>query len=176
MLILVDKNDKEIGYEEKEDCHFIPAKLHRAFSLFIFNKSGQILIQKRGNLKKTWPGFWTNACCSHPEKDESLEEATKRRLREELGFTCGLKHLFSFHYKAHYDKKYGENEIDHVFLGTYDGKVKPNKDEIEDWKFITIEKLREDIKNHPETYTPWFKKALPKVIDYIQQHPCGVTR
>lgn len=168
-LILVDKNDRETGYEEKERCHLIPTRLHRAFSIFILNTKGEMLIHKRCGIKQTWPGFWTNACCSHPGKGESLETATKRRLQEELGFKCDLKYLFPFHYKTNYDKRYGENEIDHVFWGTYDGIVKPNREEIEDWKFMTIEKLLADIKKHPERYTPWFKKALPRVLKHIQK-------
>ena len=114
-LILVDENDNEVGYEEKELCHLLPTKRHRAFSIFIFNSAGKILIHKRSALKKTWPGFWTNACCSHPRKGESLEEATARRLQEELGFQTQLIHLFTFLYHADYDGTYGENEIDHVF-------------------------------------------------------------
>lgn len=167
-LILVDKNDKEIGFAGKEECHLIPAKLHRAFSLFIFNSKKQMLLHKRSSTKKTWPGFWTNACCSHPRKGESLEVATHRRLKEELGFDCDLRYLFTFQYESKFDDKYGENEVDHVFLGLYDGSVKPNRDEVEDWEFVSVDELKKDIIKNPKKYTPWFKIALDRVISQIQ--------
>lgn len=170
MMILVDKNDKEIGFEEKDKCHINPAKLHRAFSIFIFNKKGEMLLHKRSSKKKTWPGFWANACCSHPRKGEILGDATKRRLKEELGFTCKLTEIFKFQYDAKYDEKYGENEVDHVFIGFYNGEVKPNKNEVDDWKFIAVSDLLRDVKSHPDKYTPWMKIALPKVIDYLKKN------
>lgn len=168
-IILVDHRDNDIGSEEKDQCHRIPTKLHRAFSIFIVNRFGQMLIQKRAGTKKTWPGFWSNACCSHPRKGENLAEATSRRLGEELGFTCPLKHIVSFRYKAEYDKEFGENEIDHVFVGQFDGMIKPNKDEIGDWRFISIEELLHDVHKHPDKFTPWFKKALPKVVKFMTE-------
>ncbi len=163
-LILVDSRDNVVGYAEKEECHHIPAKLHRAFSVFIFNSKGEMLVQKRSSKKKTWPEFWANACCSHPRKGEELEDATVRRLREELGFDCVLQYLFTFEYKADYDEKWGENEVDSVFIGTYDGTVKPNKNEIDEYKFVDIEWLRKDVKSNPDKYTPWFKTALERVL------------
>jgi isopentenyl-diphosphate delta-isomerase len=166
-LIIVDDNDKEVGYGEKDECHLIPAKLHRAFSIFIFNSKGEMLIHKRSSIKKTWPGYWTNACCSHPRKGESLEEATTRRLREELGFTCPIEFLFSFYYKADYDSTYGEHEIDHVFAGKYDGDVKPDRNEVEEFAFVPIDALREDVQMSPQKYTPWFRQALPTVLEHI---------
>lgn len=167
MLILVDKNDKETGYEEKEKCHAHPAKLHRAFSIFIFNRKGQMLIHKRSRLKKTWPGFWTNACCSHPRKGESVHAAAKRRLKEELGFSCSLKEAFSFVYKASYDKKWGESEFDHVFMGKYDGAIKPDKTEIDEWKFVDTEWLKKDVRESPEKYTPWFKSGFRRALKHF---------
>ncbi len=166
-LIIVDENDKEIGYGEKDECHLIPAKLHRAFSIFIFNSKGEMLIHKRSGSKKTWPGYWTNACCSHPRKGESLEEATTRRPREELGFTCPLESLFSFYYKADYDSTYGEHEIDHVFMGIYDGDVTPDGNEIEELAFVPVDALIEDVQRSPQKYTPWFRQALPTVLEHI---------
>jgi isopentenyl-diphosphate delta-isomerase len=168
MLILVDNDDKEIHYKEKEACHLIPATLHRAFSIFIINTNDQMLIHKRQTTKKTWPGFWTNACCSHPRKNENLQEAAKRRLREELEIMCDVQPLFKFHYKADYDDKYGEHEIDHVFLGIYDGDVRPNKEEIREHKFVPIDELVEDVQKHAGGYTPWFKQGLPGVLKCLQ--------
>ncbi|MGD9578873.1 MAG: isopentenyl-diphosphate Delta-isomerase [Syntrophorhabdus sp.] len=166
-IILVDQRDNDIGSEEKDACHRIPTKLHRAFSIFIVNQHGNMLIQKRAATKKTWPGFWSNACCSHPKKGENISDSTQRRLSEELGFTCPLQHISSFHYKADYDKEFGENEIDHVFVGQFDGVIKSNKDEIEDWRFVSIEELSDDVHKHPQKFTPWFKKALPKVVKFV---------
>jgi isopentenyl-diphosphate delta-isomerase len=164
MLILVDEKDNEIGYEEKEPCHRWPAKLHRAFSIFVFDSSGRMFIHKRASNKKTWPNFWTNACCSHPRKGEKLEDAVKRRLKEELGFTCPLKEIFSFVYSAKFDNAVGENEFDHVFVGTYDGQISPDKTEIAEWKFVTVSELKKDIEQNPQKYTPWFKTAYERVI------------
>ena len=169
LLILVDEDGNVVGYEEKEHCHLAPTVLHRAFSIFIFNSRGEMLIHRRSSTKETWPGFWTNACCSHPRKDESLETATTRRLREELGFETSVTPLFTFRYEANYDGKYGENEIDHVFLGIYDGKINPNRDEIDDCKFIAIEALKADVEANPEKFTPWFRKALPGVLTHAGQ-------
>jgi isopentenyl-diphosphate delta-isomerase len=168
-LILVDSKDNVIGYDEKESCHLMPTKLHRAFSIFIINLKGEMLIHKRSSLKKTWPGFWTNACCSHPRKGETLEEATKKRLLFEMGFTCPLEYLFRFEYKSDYDQIYGEYEVDHVFFGLYNGTPDANGDEVEDWKFIGLPELLEDVEVHGPRYTPWFKIALPRVVAYIQR-------
>jgi len=170
LLVLVDSEDNIMGYDEKENCHFIPTRLHRAFSIFIINSKGEMLVHKRSRLKNTWPGYWTNACCSHPRKGETLNNATQRRLREELGFACPLKYIFKFQYKSDYDRKYGENEIDNVFIGFYDGPMKPDKDEIEECKFIRIEELQEDMKNNPDSYTPWFIKAFPEIVNIIPKN------
>jgi len=168
-LILVDSEDNEIGCAEKESCHIIPTKLHRAFSIFILNYENEMLIHKRSGLKNTWPGFWTNACCSHPRKGESIEDAAKRRLMEELGFACPVDYIFKFQYKADYDERYGENEIDHVFMGIYGGPIKPDKDEIDEWRFLPIEALIRDVEKQPHLYTPWFINALPEVINHIRK-------
>jgi isopentenyl-diphosphate delta-isomerase len=169
-VILVDHWDNDIGIEEKEACHRLPVKLHRAFSVFIVNRERQMLIQKRAAIKKTWPGFWSNACCSHPRKGETLSQAVPRRLLEELGFTCPLSHIFTFRYKADYSEEFGENEIDHVLIGEFNGVVTPNKDEIDEWQFISLDQLRRDIADNPGKYTPWFMKALPEVMKYIAGH------
>lgn len=167
-LILIDKNDNEIGFMEKEKAHQGEPPLHRAFSIFVFNSHGKMLIQKRSSAKKTWPGFWANACCSHPRKGEQLEEAAKRRLKEELGFSCPLKFLFKFQYKANFDGKWGEHELDHVFVGNYDGAIKLDKNEIEEWKFVAVEELKNDVKRNPEKYAPWFKLCFERVIDEVE--------
>ncbi len=162
-LILVDSSDKEIGYEQKEKCHRNPVPLHRAFSIFIFNRNGELLIQKRNSKKKTWGGFWSNTCCSHPRKGEAVLEAAKRRLKEELGFAADLRYLFKFEYDAKCDNTWGEHELDHVFVGEYDGKVAPNRDEVEDCRWIDIDELKADMKKRPEKYTPWFRICIDRV-------------
>ncbi len=166
-VVLVDAGDNELGFEEKFACHKNPVKLHRAFSVFIFNSKGQMLITKRSKEKKTWPGFWSNTCCSHPKVNEPIELAAKRRLNEELGFTCDLKFLFKFIYKADYDNTWGEHELDWVYVGYYDGPIKPNEDEIDELKFIDIDVLKKDMSAHPERYTPWFRICLSRVLEHI---------
>jgi isopentenyl-diphosphate delta-isomerase len=156
-VVLVDNNDNEIGVEEKFLVHVQPLKLHRAFSIFILNDSGQLLIQKRGHQKKTWPKFWSNSCCSHPGPKEPTLLAAKRRLAEELGFTCDLEFLFKFQYEAKYNQYWGERELDHVLLGYYNDSVRPNPMEVDDFKFVDLDKLRIDMDENPARYTPWFR-------------------
>ena len=168
ILILVDENDNEIGYGEKVSCHLNDGKLHRAFSIFVFNDNNQILLQKRNKNKMLWGGFWTNTCCSHPRKGESLKEATHRRLKEEMGFDCELQEIFKFLYQARFREVGSEREVDHVFVGRYNGDVRPNPEEVMDWKWISIEDLKKDVEENPENYTPWFKISLDRVIDFIK--------
>lgn len=166
-VILVDKKDREIGVEEKIKAHK-KGLLHRAFSILVFNKKGDILLQKRAKSKYHSGGLWTNTCCSHPRPKESLKKAAKKRLREEMGIECkNLKEIFSFIYK----KKVGnliEHEFDHVFFGKFNGKPKPNKKEAEDWKWIKLTALKKDIKKNPQKYTPWFKIILKKMENFLQ--------
>lgn len=164
-VILVDENDKEIGTEEKLKAHK-EAKLHRAFSIFIFNSKGELLIQKRAKDKYHSGGLWTNACCSHPRPGESLVRAARRRLKEEMGFECSLKKIFHFVYRVDLGDL-TEYEFDHVFVGKYDGKVEPNPREADDFAWVDVESLKKDVKSHPENYTYWFKIALPKVIEFL---------
>lgn len=168
-LILVDERDVCIGYAEKDACHVMPAKRHRAFSIFIINKKGEMLIHKRSVYKKTWPGFWTNACCSHPVKGETIEDAARKRLMEEMGFDCELKYLFTFTYEADYNGIYGESETDHVFLGIYDGRISPDIMEVESYKYVNIDDLMEDIKDSHSRYTPWFTIAIKGVFDFVKE-------
>jgi isopentenyl-diphosphate Delta-isomerase len=165
-LILVDSNDKEIGYEEKEKCHHPPV-LHRAFSIFIFDKDGKMLITQRSPKKVRWGGFWSNAVCSHPRRGEKIEDAVRRRLKEEAGLECDLSYLFKFEYQAMFDGEWGEHELDHVFFGQTDAKPKVDKDEIGDWKFIDVNDLAEDIKANPKIYTPWFKLVFERVVKEV---------
>ena len=162
-VILVDQEDNELGTEEKMKAHE-QALLHRAFSIFIFNSKGELLLQKRAEGKYHCPGLWTNTCCSHPRPGESLEEAVQRKLKQEMGFTTPLKEAFTFIYKVSFENGLTEHELDHVFLGTFDGNPEPNPEEVGEWKWISPEKLKEDVQEHPEKYTHWFKTSLDKVL------------
>jgi isopentenyl-diphosphate delta-isomerase len=154
-VILVDKNDKQIGVEEKLSAHKA-GKLHRAFSIFVFNKNNELLLHKRASTKYHSGSLWTNTCCSHPRVGEELELAIHRRLEEEMGFDTPLEKTFNFIYKATVGDL-TEHEFDHVFIGKYDGEVKPDPEEVEDIAWFTYSKLIDDMKIHPEKYTEWFK-------------------
>lgn len=160
-IIIVDKFDKEIGKIEKMEAHH-KGILHRAFSILVFNSKNQLLLQKRSLKKYHSPGLWTNTCCSHPKYGEELGEAIHRRLREEMGFTCELKEIFSFIYKIELEKDLFENEYDHVFIGRYDGEVIANEDEVDDFKWVNINEIKNDILENPELYTYWFKCLMDR--------------
>lgn len=160
-IIAVDKYDNELGPIEKMEAHY-KGILHRAFSIFIFNSNNELLLQKRNKTKYHSPGLWTNTCCSHPRYDEKLEDATYRRLKEEMGFTCELKEIFNFLYKVNFEDNLIENEYDHVFIGIFNGKIIPNKNEVEDFKWVSINEIKLDIINNPHSYTFWFKGILEK--------------
>lgn len=163
-VVLVNKKDEEVGTEEKLKAHQ-KGKLHRAFSVFLFNKKGDFLIQKRAESKYHSPGLWTNTCCSHPKPNEELKKAAQRRLKEEMGISCDLKKKFNFIYKAEMGNL-TEHEFDHVFFGEFNGKPKPNKKEVSDWKRISPVDLRKDIKKNPWKYTPWFKIIIKKLKNF----------
>ena len=159
-LILVDTEDNEIGFEEKEKCHVKNGILHRAFSIFIFNEEKELLIQQRGKYKMLWPLFWSNSCCSHPRKGESIENAASRRIVEECGIACELKRIYKFKYSSKFEEVGSENEICHVFIGKNNNNPIVNLEEIENWKWIKIPDLLKDISKNPNKYTPWFKMEL----------------
>lgn len=160
-IILVDKNDNEIGNGEKMEVHR-QGKLHRCFSIFVFNSKGQLLLQQRAKSKYHSGGLWTNTCCSHPRVGDELKEAAHRRLREEMGFDCELIEIFTFIYKAKLDHGLCEHEYDHVMIGKFDGEPIPNPEEADGWKWIGLDELKKDIMAYPENYTYWFKVALEK--------------
>ena len=160
-VILIDKNNRKIGTEEKIKAHK-EGKLHRAFSIFIFNSKGELLIQKRARSKYHSEGLWSNTCDGHPRPNETYSKATHRRLKEEVGFDCGLKKLFCFYYKTKLGKLI-ENEYDCVFIGKFDGKLNPSPKEIMDYKWVSLDNLKKDIKKNPNKYTVWLKIALRKI-------------
>ena len=165
-VILVNENDEKIGLMEKIEAHE-KALLHRAFSVFSFNKKGQLLLQQRAASKYHSPLLWTNTCCSHQREGESNIEAGKRRLREEMGFVCELKELFVFTYKAPFDNGLTEHEIDHVMVGYYDENPEINREEAEAYKWMTIEEVKMDINKNPETYTVWFRIIFEIYKEFI---------
>jgi isopentenyl-diphosphate delta-isomerase len=165
-VILVNENDEKIGLMEKIEAHE-KALLHRAFSVFSFNKKGQLLLQQRAASKYHSPLLWTNTCCSHQREGESNIEAGKRRLQEEMGFVCELKELFVFTYKAPFDNGLTEHEIDHVMVGYYDKNPEINREEAEAYKWMTIEEVKMDMNKNPETYTVWFRIIFEKYKEFI---------
>lgn len=158
-IVLVDEHDREIGQMDKMEGHRIGA-LHRAFSVLIYNSKGEMLIQKRAKEKYHSGGLWSNACCSHPRPGEDLAVAVCRRLKEELNIDLQPTFSHKFIYKVIFPNKLIEHELDHVFIGTFDGEPLPNKAEIEDWKYISPQELRKDISDNPSNYSHWFKIIL----------------
>ena len=157
-LILVDRDDQEIGTISKADAHDGAGRLHRAFSLFLFNDDGELLLQQRALAKRLWGGYWSNSCCSHPRQGESLEIATSRRLRDELNFDTQLEHVYSFCYEARFGDAGSENELCHVFLGRVGSEMRPNESEIAAVRFVSPAALDEEFSSHPDRFTPWFKQ------------------
>ncbi|WP_299670096.1 isopentenyl-diphosphate Delta-isomerase [uncultured Polaribacter sp.] len=160
-VILVDTNDQPIGLMEKIEAHE-KAVLHRAFSVFIFNEKGELMLQQRAASKYHSPLLWTNTCCSHQRDGESNVEAGRRRLQEEMGFTTELKEVFSFIYKAPFDNGLTEHELDHVMIGRYDEAPNLNNEEVEAYKWMTLENVKNDIDENPTEYTAWFKIIFDK--------------
>jgi isopentenyl-diphosphate delta-isomerase len=167
-VILVDVLDNQLGLMPKMEAHE-KAVLHRAFSVFIFNDEGELMLQQRAAHKYHSPLLWTNTCCSHQRDGESNIEAGKRRLIEEMGFKTNLKEIFSFVYKAPFDNGLTEHELDHVMIGNFNGTPKINPDEVASYKWMTLEAVKKDIELQPKLYTAWFKiifkESYLKLID-----------
>lgn len=164
-VILVNERDEETGVMEKMEAHE-KALLHRAFSVFIFNEDGQMLLQQRAARKYHSAGLWTNACCSHPRPGEITIDAAKRRLYEELGFETELEKIFEFTYKANFDNGLTEHEFDHVFIGNYNGNIKPNPNEVSDYCYKSMEDVQQSLESHAHKYTVWFALAFPRILDW----------
>ena len=156
-LILVDDDDKEIGFLSKAKCHDGHGILHRAFSVFLFDDAGGLLLQQRGASKRLWPGYWSNSCCSHPRRGESMQTATRRRLHDELNVEASLEFVYKFAYQADYGEAGSENELCHVFLGRVAGEVRPNDHEIDSIRFVSAGKLEDEMSAAPDSFTPWFR-------------------
>jgi len=156
-LILVDEEDREIGTTTKYACHAGAGILHRAFSIFIFNSRDELLLQKRSPQKPLWPNYWSNTCCSHPRHGETMTQAIKRRLAEELGIRCALNFLYKFKYHAAYESIGSEREYCWVYYGCYDGPLDVNGNEISAWRYVDIETFAAELAGVPDTFTPWLK-------------------
>ena len=165
-VVLIDFNDQVIGEMEKMQAH-VEGKLHRAFSVFLYHED-KMLIHKRASEKYHCGGLWTNSCCSHPRSNETYNEAVARRLQEEIGVTCDVEEIFSFVYYYQFSNGLTEFELDHVFIGEYNGEVTFDENEIEEVKWISFEELKLDIQQNPTKYTPWFVVGLKRVLETIQ--------
>lgn len=155
-LILVNEHDEESGYLSKAEAHDGHGILHRAFSVFLFNNAGELLLQQRSPGKRLWGGYWSNSCCSHPRRGESMALATRRRLQDELNIDTELEFVYKFSYQADFGDAGAENELCHVYLGRCDG-VQPNDNEISAIRFVSAQQLATEFATRPETLTPWFK-------------------
>ena len=156
-LILVDSDDNEIGTLSKAHCHDGDGVLHRAFSLFIFNEAGELLLQQRSAEKRLWPLFWSNSCCSHPRHGETMEQAVERRLAQELGLECSLEYVYKFSYQAKFGDAGSEHELCSVFLGQTSDLPKVNATEIAATRYVSAATLAQELESSPDEFTPWFK-------------------
>lgn len=172
-LILVDAEDREAGFLSKAECHNGTGKLHRAFSVFLFNAAGELLLQQRSATKRLWPGFWSNSCCSHPRRGESMALATSRRLHDELNVESSLEFVYKFTYQAEFQGAGSEHELCHVYLGTVTDDVAANEFEIEALRYISARDLQREFEVSPELYTPWFKLEW---LALQQEHRAALSR
>ena len=166
-VILVDKDDNQIGLMSKLQAHQI-GLLHRAFSIFIFNKNNELMLQQRSSKKYHSPLLWSNTCCSHQRVGESNIQAGKRRLKEEMGFSTDLEEIFSFVYKVSFDNGLSEHELDHVLIGYWESSPIINISEVEGWKWMSIEDIKRDINLRPQIYTAWFKIIFDKFYKHLK--------
>ena len=167
MVILVDENDKQVGLMAKMEAHE-KALLHRAFSVFVFNDKRELMLQRRALGKYHSPGLWTNTCCSHQRPGETNVAAGSRRLQEEMGFTTPLTESISFIYKAPFDNGLTEHEYDYILLGEYNKMPKPNPEEVVEWQWLSLEEIKEDMRQNPEIYTAWFKIIFDEFYKHIE--------
>jgi isopentenyl-diphosphate Delta-isomerase len=162
VVVLVNERDDAIGTAEKMEAHQ-QGLLHRAFSIFIFNSRGELLLQQRAMSKYHSAGLWTNTCCSHPFPGEDIQVAAERRLEEELGFKTTVKKVFDFVYRADFSNGLMEHEFDHVFVGQYDGEILFNRREVNDVCYRDMPQVAASLQSHPAKYTEWFRLAFPKI-------------
>ncbi len=162
-VILVDEHDREVGTDAKLAVHQ-SGRLHRAFSVFVFDSGGRTLLQRRAATKYHSAGLWSNTCCSHPRPGEAVEPAARRRLAEEMGFDCALRLVSSFVYRSDLADGLIEHEFDHVFSGHFDGTPTPNAAEVDAWRWVDVQEVRADSDARPDRYTVWFGLALERLL------------
>lgn len=167
-VILVNMKDEPVGLMPKMEAHQ-KGELHRAFSVFVFNDRNELMLQQRALDKYHSPGLWTNTCCSHQREGETNIEAGKRRLQEEMGFSTDLEDTISFIYKAPFDNGLTEHEFDHILVGKFNAKPKPNPGEAASWKWMSLEGVAQDMRTNPNIYTEWFKIIFDKYYQSIQR-------
>ncbi len=176
LLILVDPDDQETGNLSKAECHYGDGVLHRAFSVFLFNSTGELLLQQRGAGKRLWPMFWTNTCCSHPRQGESMQLATERRLQQELDTKSALEFDYKFAYQARFSELGSENELCSVYLGRLEREVTANDTEIAALRFLSADELHREIDAEPERFTPWFKMEWQRLNEEFPDRLAMYTR
>lgn len=162
-LILVDERDQVLGYRSKAECHDGEGILHRAFSLFVFNDAGELLLQQRSARKRLWPLFWSNSCCSHPRAGESMDVAVQRRLGQELDISAELQYLYKFRYHARYADAGSEHELCWVYIGVSREQVRENTNEIAAWRFVAPTALDQEMADRPGSFTPWFQQEWARI-------------
>ena len=168
-VILVNESDEPIGVMDKMEAHR-KGELHRAFSVFIFNSKGEMLLQQRAMNKYHSGGLWTNACCSHPAPGEETMEAANRRLKEEMGFETNLKKIFDFVYRSEFENGLIEHEFDHIFVGEFERDIVMNREEVKDFCYKKLDEIRDSLAMQPQKYTAWFQLAFPKIESWWARH------
>lgn len=168
-LILVDLDDNDTGVLSKAECHDGEGTLHRAFSVFLFNRDGELLLQQRASGKRLWPMFWSNSCCSHPRYGESIELAAERRLQDELHAKATLEFIYKFAYRANFNGLGSEHELCHVFLGFLGNGATANETEIEALRYVSAAELEEEFQTRPESFTPWFKMEWQRLNEEYEE-------
>ena len=171
-VILVDEHDRSLGTAEKMEAHQ-QGRLHRAFSIFIFNDKGELLLQRRALDKYHSGGLWTNTCCSHPLEEMGLEDFARLRLKEEMGFDTPIRKVFDFLYRADMENGLIEHEFDHVLTGNYDGAVSPDPAEVMEYKYLSLDDISNSLEEFPHIYTAWFRMVMPRVKKWYQGHVSG---
>jgi isopentenyl-diphosphate Delta-isomerase len=175
-LILVDRNDRETGSLSKALCHDGDGVLHRAFSVFLFNDAGELLLQQRADGKRLWPRYWSNTCCSHPRKGESMQFATERRLEQELNINAEVEFIYKFTYQASFADLGAEHELCWVYLGRSAQQPRPNNTEIAAIRYLAPEALAAELSEHPERFTPWFKLEWERLNTEFAERLAAYTR
>ncbi len=174
-LILVDADDNETGHLSKAECHDGRGVLHRAFSVFLFNSNGELLLQQRAGGKRLWPLFWSNSCCSHPRRGESMAEATVRRVEQELGIQATVEFVYRFSYQALYGELGAEHELCSVYLARSDDEVVPNRNEVAAERFVDVAALTAELVENNDVFTPWFKLEWRRLQDEFSEQLAAYT-